>query len=447
MLSRLAQATSGDAPLVVASRGRGRGAHAASRRPLARPRGDRGASAALARRARASARRGRLRLRADCRGAGPGRAPWWPGRCVATGRATSRSVSNSSGPRSTPSAASTRRRSAPSNGSTGRRLALRPSGSRSATASTGSRSTCLAGAPEIEDERHSLQRGELPAPHALRSARCRGHAARPLPPTEALMLLDEREAVEAALSDLDELARGAARRAGRASRAQRRTRRFRTRRDPRSRPRSAGGRTAPTSRAGRRATSRARFRLPFASRAMPTPAACPPPPRTPLRELRRGDRIVVVTQQAQRYARGARRAGHPRAACSDSLAERPEPGSLALVQGALPEGWPSRRHRQRRHRADDRPRAVRLREETPARCRTRSTHRSQLSRRGAAGRLRGPRRPRHRALRGDCAPARSATRSATTSSCVMRATTASTCQSTRSTASRATSARPTRLRG
>jgi hypothetical protein len=56
------------------------------------------------------------------------------------------------------------------------------------------------------DERHSVQRGELPAPHLYgplaADATLLDHFR-----DDALILLDEREAIEAALSDLDDLAR------------------------------------------------------------------------------------------------------------------------------------------------------------------------------------------------------------------------------------------------
>jgi len=60
------------------------------------------------------------------------------------------------------------------------------------------------------------------------------------------------------------------------------------------------------------------------------------------RELRRGDRVVVVTQQAQRYREvlaEANVAAEVRARVEPTPARAASDGTLALVQGALPEGW------------------------------------------------------------------------------------------------------------
>ena len=56
------------------------------------------------------------------------------------------------------------------------------------------------------------------------------------------------------------------------------------------------------------------------------------------RQLRRGDRLVVVTQQAQRFRELLADVGVA-ANVSDGLEARPAAGSLALVQGSLPGGW------------------------------------------------------------------------------------------------------------
>ena len=56
------------------------------------------------------------------------------------------------------------------------------------------------------------------------------------------------------------------------------------------------------------------------------------------RQLGRGDRVVVVTQQAQRY-RELLEAAEIDAAVTAGLDRAPARGSLALIQGALPDGW------------------------------------------------------------------------------------------------------------
>ncbi len=56
------------------------------------------------------------------------------------------------------------------------------------------------------------------------------------------------------------------------------------------------------------------------------------------RRVQRGDRIVVVTQQAQRFRELLAEAGVP-VGVESGLEAPPAPGSLALVQGSLPGGW------------------------------------------------------------------------------------------------------------
>ncbi len=56
------------------------------------------------------------------------------------------------------------------------------------------------------------------------------------------------------------------------------------------------------------------------------------------RQQQRGDRLVIVTQQAQRYAEILGEAGVP-AAVSERVPDRPARGTVTLLQGTLPEGW------------------------------------------------------------------------------------------------------------
>ncbi len=191
------------------------------------------------------------------------------------------------------------------------------------------------GASEIVDERHSVQRGELPAPHLYgplaADATLLDHFR-----DDALILLDEREAIEAALSDLDDLAR---------ERREELINRNEVRPDApfghETRPsvETALGRRTHRADLARWATGNepGAFRLPFAT-ADAYAGRLPAAAADAVRQLRRGDRVVVVTQQAQRYAEVLAEQGiHVRV--QDGLSERPDSGSLTLVQGSLPEGW------------------------------------------------------------------------------------------------------------
>ena len=188
---------------------------------------------------------------------------------------------------------------------------------------------------EAEDDLHALRRGELPAPDRYGPLAAQATLLDHLRPG-ALLLLDEREAVEAASSDLDELAEERRRDlSGRgeigegvplphAGHAELRT---------------ALERHSPRVDLARWATGNEPdgIRLPFqphdayAGRLRDAAADIE-------RELRRGDRIVVATQQAQRFREVLSEAGvdvDVRAGLDGAAAS----GSLALVQGALPEGW------------------------------------------------------------------------------------------------------------
>ena len=200
----------------------------------------------------------------------------------------------------------------------------------------------------VEDQ-HALRRGELATPARYgplaSEATLLDHLG-----AHALVVVDEREAVEAAAADLDEL-------------AEERRRELVARGElgpdtplPQARRAEleiALERRLPRAELARWATGAepGAFRLPFTTRdayagRLPQAAA------DIGRELRRGDRVVVVTQQAQRYREvlaeagidAAVRAGvdaTPAAAAraARSSASESREGALALVQGALPEGW------------------------------------------------------------------------------------------------------------
>ena len=189
--------------------------------------------------------------------------------------------------------------------------------------------------PEIDDERRSLQFGELPAPAFYGPLAASASLLDHLRPGWRL-LIDEPTNVAAALHDLDELARE--RRADLASKGEL----------------GAGApfphapqpaiESALESFRGRADLARwatghepGAFRLPFQvadAYAGRLPAAA----EDARRRTPRGDRTLVVTQQAQRY--GEILAEHSLdARVRLDLVEPPAAGELALVQGALPEGW------------------------------------------------------------------------------------------------------------
>ena len=192
---------------------------------------------------------------------------------------------------------------------------------------------------ELRTEIAALRSGALPAASLygplLERPTLLGHL-----PRGGLLVVDEREAVEAAAADLDELARErAAELAGRG-------------RLPPGAPlphapladlTSAIEGRSPRALLARWATGRGpdELRLPFRPAAgyagrldrHAVDAA---------RQLQRGDRVVVVTQQAQRYRELLQEAGIE-AAVEAGLDAAPARGRLALVQGALPDGWELRR--------------------------------------------------------------------------------------------------------
>ena len=188
---------------------------------------------------------------------------------------------------------------------------------------------------QIANEREELQRGRLPAPDLYGplagDATLLDHV-RP----DWLVILDERQAIEAAQRDLDDLARE--------------RREELAERDEMGTAAPFGHAPAPAMQTAlerrRRRVELARwatgnepggFRLPFAT-ADAYAGRLPAAAGDAVRQSRRGDRLLVVTQQAQRYVEVL--AEHRiDSTVAESLETEPARGELALVQGALPEGW------------------------------------------------------------------------------------------------------------
>ena len=188
---------------------------------------------------------------------------------------------------------------------------------------------------EVEDELAALRRRELPLPAFYGPLAAEATALDHLPP-DALLLLDEREAVMAALAELDELAQE--RRVELAGRGEL-------------------GAVAPLPHAAEqemelafdghpRRVHLARWatgnepgalRLPFAP-ADAYAGRLPDAATDASRQLRRGDRVVVATQQAQRYQEMLAEAAIE-VPVQGSLPAPPTRGSLTLIQGTLAEGW------------------------------------------------------------------------------------------------------------
>ena len=188
---------------------------------------------------------------------------------------------------------------------------------------------------EAEEERHALRRGELPAPALYGPLTTQATLLDHLR-TDDPVLVDEREAVDAAFRDLDELA--AERRDELAQHGEL------GRGTPFGHEPQPALRTALETR--RRYVDLARWatgnepgslRLPFVA-ADAYAGRLPAAAGDAVRELARGDRVVVVTQQAQRYAEVLAEHGIATPVI-DALPAPPERGSLTLLQGALPEGW------------------------------------------------------------------------------------------------------------
>ncbi len=191
---------------------------------------------------------------------------------------------------------------------------------------------------DLEAELAALRRGELPVP-ALYGPLLGGATLFDHLGAEALLIVDEREAVEAAAADLDELARERA--AELSARGEL--------------PEGAPAPHAPVAdlTAAIEARPRRALLARWATGAEPGALRLPFQPadgyagRLPAaaadvaRELRRGDQLVVVTQQAQRYREVLAEAG-VEATVEAGLDAPPQAGSLQLVQGGLPEGWRTR---------------------------------------------------------------------------------------------------------
>ena len=188
---------------------------------------------------------------------------------------------------------------------------------------------------EVEEEAHALRRGELPAAARYGPLAVDGTLLDHLP-SNGVLILDEREAIDAAAVDHDELAQE---RRGELIEARELTDETAYPHARRAELEVALDRHRPRADFARWATGREAdaFRLPFTARdayAGRLPAAAGDAGR----ELRRGDRIVVVSQQAQRYHEVLADAGVV-APVHSSLDGVLAAGTLALVQGALSEGW------------------------------------------------------------------------------------------------------------
>jgi transcription-repair coupling factor (superfamily II helicase) len=189
--------------------------------------------------------------------------------------------------------------------------------------------------PEIEEERRALQLGELPAPALYGPLAAHASLLDHIRPDWRL-LIDEPPSVAAALHDLDELARE--RRADLAAK--------RDLGEAAPFPHVPGPAIESQFEAFHSRADLARwatghepgaFRLPFGvadAFAGRLPAAAD----DARRRGPRGDRTLVVTQQAQRYAEILAE-HHIDTRVHLDLPEPPAAGELALVQGALPEGW------------------------------------------------------------------------------------------------------------
>ena len=188
---------------------------------------------------------------------------------------------------------------------------------------------------EAEDELAALRRGELPRPPLYGPLAAEATILDHLPP-QALPIVDEPDSVVASLADLDDLARERREElAGRGELGADAPPPHAARQELEA-AMGARGRRADLARwaTGREADS---FRLPFAT-ADTYAGRLPDAANDVRRQLRRGDRVVVVTQQAQRYREVLAEEGLD-ATVIASLGAPPQRGSLALIQGALPEGW------------------------------------------------------------------------------------------------------------
>jgi len=192
----------------------------------------------------------------------------------------------------------------------------------------------VTGAAEREELR-SLRAGSLPTPDFYGplaiDATILDHLKR-----DALVIVDEREAVDAALADLDDLS--TERRSELAQRGEL---------DPRAplpHESKDGLRAALDGHAHRAELGRwitgaepGSERLPF-RQADAYAGRLGDAARDTHRQQQRGDRVVAVTQQAQRYVEVLAEAGID-VAVSEAVPPRAPRGTVTLLQGSLPEGW------------------------------------------------------------------------------------------------------------
>ncbi len=187
----------------------------------------------------------------------------------------------------------------------------------------------------IEDERASLQRGELPLPSLYGPLAIDATLFDHVRP-EWRVVVDESTNVAASLHDLDELTRE--RRAELAERGEL------GEAAPFPHAPAPAIQSALDSRGARADLGRwvtgqepGAFRLPF-SVADAYAGRLPAAADDTRRRVQRGDRTVVVTQQAQRFAEVLAEHGVDARVRAD-LDASPAPGEVALIQGGLAEGW------------------------------------------------------------------------------------------------------------
>ncbi|MEX2373926.1 MAG: hypothetical protein WD800_09015, partial [Dehalococcoidia bacterium] len=189
--------------------------------------------------------------------------------------------------------------------------------------------------PSSAEELRMLRAGELPLPEyygplAL-DATILDHLR-----GDALVVVDEREAVDAALADLDELS--GERRAELAQRGELDAR-APLPHEPRDTVRAALDAHAHRAELGRwiTGTEPGAQRLPY-RQADAYAGRLGDAANDIHRQEQRGDRVVVVTQQAQRYVEVLAEAG-VQTRVTEAVPPRPERGTVTLLQGGLPEGW------------------------------------------------------------------------------------------------------------
>ena len=192
---------------------------------------------------------------------------------------------------------------------------------------------------ELESEIAALRSGALPVASLYGPLLERPTLLDHLP-HDGLLIVDEREAVEAASADLDELARERA--------AELADRRQLPAGAPLPHAPLADLSSAIEGRASRALLARWATGRGSDERRFPFRPAAGYAGRLDhhaadaARQLQRGDQVVVVTQQAQRYRELLQEAGID-AVVEVGLDAAPARGQLALVQGALPDGWELRR--------------------------------------------------------------------------------------------------------